>query len=151
MVQVYRNRNKDCWSIRDKQSGRVVGHATVVTLENVRFAVGERSRQRAIRMRKRNVNGWVEGDLLATGNLGPCPPDGLVQVSYRPFVRGHFIRLDDGQPIVAAPWAVLCEGKVFVPSTEVQTSANEAGPEHRGWSVADAAPLVNGSEEGQRC
>lgn len=115
-VQVYRNLNRDCWSVLGKSTRRVIHHAQAVALRDVRFTVGERSRQRAIRRKRRNVNAWVEGYLVALDADVCRPAEPMLCVTYRPFEAGHFFRVSDREPVAAAPWAVLENRKVFVPA-----------------------------------
>jgi hypothetical protein len=92
-VHVYRNLNKQCWSVRVR--GIVIAHVQEIALEACTFHVSESARQRVIAKRRREVHAYVKGKvLLATIAEGR-------KVSYRPFQCGHFFT-PEGTPVHTA-------------------------------------------------
>jgi len=69
IVDVYRNLRPGygtpCWSIRDPKSGRVLGHATDLELEDPTFIVSAAGRERVRREGRKNVHAVVRGTLVA--------------------------------------------------------------------------------------
>lgn len=62
MTDVYRNRVRRVWSVRE--SGLVVAHVDAVCLYDVTFIVSEAARQRTLRTRHRAVLAWARGRLI---------------------------------------------------------------------------------------
>lgn len=124
-VQVYRNLTRQCWSIRNKQTRRVIHHAPAVLLKDCRFVVSAAGRERVRRERRKYVHAWVEGELIGTGQfrvadgdvasgdadsyLNPYRPSALAPVGYNPYRDDAFMRRDTHTPVEAAEWVVLTE------------------------------------------
>jgi len=62
-VFVYRNLHQDCWSVKSKETGRVVAHADRVELSDVEFKVSEPGRQRVLKEQSKNVHAGLVGTL----------------------------------------------------------------------------------------
>jgi hypothetical protein len=62
LVDVYRNLNRACWSVRENR--RVVDHVESIALYDVRFHVSEAAQQRAIRVGQRAVMAWASGHVI---------------------------------------------------------------------------------------
>lgn len=58
-VQVYFNLHRRCWSVR--QRGRVIGHATTMSLINVEWRVQPSGRERVRREGRKNVHAYASG------------------------------------------------------------------------------------------
>lgn len=89
-VQVYRNLNRGCLSIR--QDGLVVAHTDSVTLLDVVFRVQQAGRRRAVRDGQRNVHAYAQGTIA-----GRPVSDGIL-VTYDPFGAGRF-ETAEGEPV----------------------------------------------------
>lgn len=64
-VRVYYNIRKNCLSVMDKTTRRVVKHTSSITLKDVKFIVSKKGVER-IRLQKRKaVVAFVEGEVLA--------------------------------------------------------------------------------------
>lgn len=85
-VQVYRNLHKDCWSVRDKKTRRVIAHCDSVILKDAKFKVSEKGRQRVIKEKRKNVHAFVEGTLSSA----------VVHDEDMHYVRRPEIRMDGG-------------------------------------------------------
>lgn len=59
MIRVAKNLHKKQYSLR--QGSKVVGYATHLTLRNCTFEVNEKTRQRVIRNRQKEVHAFVVG------------------------------------------------------------------------------------------
>jgi|TARA_B110000196_G_C21149668_1_gene668776 hypothetical protein len=96
LVRVYRNLPKPpYYSIRAEEGdskGLVLGHAKAVIIEDVKFLVGEKSRKTVLKNGVRGVHAYALGRFV--GVCDEPPADFLtkesVQVTYQPFVHGHF-------------------------------------------------------------
>jgi hypothetical protein len=68
-VQVYWNSHRKEYSIRDKETRRVVGHAELVHLHDVTLKVSEAGRQRVLKYGVKNMHAWAEGTLHNASGL----------------------------------------------------------------------------------
>ncbi|SOR28808.1 conserved protein of unknown function [Methylorubrum extorquens] len=106
-VEVYRNRSRRLWSVRE--CGRVVGHRLDVALVGATFRAREAARIRCLRSGARDVHAW------ASGELSDLPrPAGARRLRYRVEEPGFRC---DGRVVVraAAAWfeadgTAWCEG-----------------------------------------
>ncbi|MEH3065304.1 MAG: hypothetical protein PGN33_22005 [Methylobacterium radiotolerans] len=84
MTDVYWNRRKRCWSLRER--GRVIGHAEEVHLHDVRFVV---SLSAVLRYRRTDTR---EVCAVARGTLGYRPRDGRShELRFNPDVHETFM------------------------------------------------------------
>jgi len=113
-VRVYRNLHKSrsagrpVYSIKDKGSGRVVGHSDRVVLRDARFLVSEAGRQRVLRERRKNVHAYIEGTLIGM-DVGEQVADeslkaglGMVVVRYNPYEDKGFVEQGAGTVVRSA-------------------------------------------------
>ena len=110
-VQVYLNLHKveddgtKWYSLRDKRTGKVIGHANNVHLKDARFIVNERGRERVRQEQRKNVHAWVEGE------LADCVLTACRTIRYNPYRDKHFNH--NGEPVFTAHTCVLeSSGKV---------------------------------------
>lgn len=129
-VHVYRNlRHQDqlAWSIVANEGptrGRVVEVVSAVLVEGVTFVVREGGRQRVLRERSKNVHAFIRGEMIRSVPLG-CDPsaasvesmapgvEGLTEVTYDPYLHGHFFVARTGEPVVSAALVVATSSGVF--------------------------------------
>ena len=119
-VQVYRNLNKDCYSVQ--QSGKVIAHVHDITLTNVQFLVAKAGHRKVLETKRKNVHARVTGDIaLPTGNrvshlIKGCSVEGVAR--YNPYVSDKFINAVTYKPLHWANIAKLSEydntGKPFI-------------------------------------
>jgi hypothetical protein len=108
VVQVYRNLHRSraagrpVYSLRDRATRRVVGHAEEVVLADVSLVVRESGRQRVLAERRKNVHAWAEGRLCAAAPVG----DG-VPVTYNPYRGPSFTVVGTGEAVSRADFVVL--------------------------------------------
>ncbi len=104
IVQVYFNLHRKCWSVREKQSRRVIAHMDKLALKDCIFKVSEAGRQRVLSSGHKNVHAYVEGQLM------PVPETGTVigELYYNPYKQSTFTM--NGEPVHQAA-AVLFTGK----------------------------------------
>lgn len=125
-VFVYFNLHRKCWSVKALEgpaAGRVVAHASAVSVYDVRFKVSEAGRQRVIREQRKNVHAGIVGDLgcfeghytdagapivreCYRADVFPLS-DRLPAVTYNPYKAPTFVRKDNGEPIRRAACVTL--------------------------------------------
>lgn len=118
-VEVYFNLRKNCFSIKDCSTGRVIGHADWIPLVDVTFHVSEAGRQRVLRERKKNVHAVVRGTVSTVAGTVDTP--GFTSVSYNPYQGPYFVDRLSHVPIASAATARLTvwtengvtKGKIF--------------------------------------
>lgn len=94
-VQVYWNVHKECWSVRDKKTNKVIAHTDSIMLDNARFVVNESGRKRVLREQRKNVHAYVEGDVCIRSYTNTDyaiykKMDNPVQVRYNPYQGNSF-------------------------------------------------------------
>lgn len=115
-VQVYRNLNiatDEVWfSIRDAETGLVLGHSQAILLSNAKFKVSEAGRQRVLRTKTKNVHSVVEGNWSGPYYSGwrelyTNEDEGAVRISYNPYNAATFIRKDNDAPVHNASLVII--------------------------------------------
>lgn len=114
-VEVYRNlkfKDRVVYSIRDKKTGLVLGHATDLLLSRCKFVVNQKGRERVLRDKKKNVHAWIEGSfgVIHVGDdkiFGDGTP-----IYYSPYTNTHFEIENCGEPIVEANLVFIKEGLI---------------------------------------
>jgi hypothetical protein len=100
-VHVYKNLNKNCWSIR--QCGVVVAHSDYICLRDCEFRVGKCGRERVIKEKKKNVHAYVCGFIVNSKETykGLLPFTWDV-ATYNPYKFSTFVDATDHSPITRA-------------------------------------------------
>lgn len=111
-VFVYRNLHKDCFSIRDMFTGRVVAHSTSLWLEDCEFRVGKTGSEKVKKTGRKNVHAGIVGYLVLDPFRFLEWEFGL-PVFYDPSIHSEFVNAD-GETVKEAR-VVLCQNnKVFI-------------------------------------
>lgn len=95
MVKVYRNLNKDCWSVL--LNGKVVLYAQTISLKDCIFRVSEAGRQRVLKSKRKNVHAFILGDVInysEYSGVQSIPPLQTVKVSYNPYFSDSFFEIE---------------------------------------------------------
>lgn len=110
-VFVYRNLHKKCLSVRDIKSRRVIAHVDSIALEDVRFKVSEKGRNRVLLDKVKNVHAGVEGFWVA----GEVPKDlgGYRKAVYDPYKYTSFVASDTLEPQTARDFVYVTIHGVF--------------------------------------
>ena len=108
-VKVYFNLHKNLYSVVCTKTMRVIAHTNKICLENVKFSVGEKSRQRVIREGRKNVHAFVYGNV--TDSFKDVDSDSKL-VTYNPYKYDSFIIKTSEKPVYEAKNVVMiCENK----------------------------------------
>lgn len=104
-VTVYRNLQKQCWSVKDRYTGRVIAHLHSLCLEGEGgcvFKVSQSGRERVLRERVKNVHAGVWSEWTATDHPWQYTPlKKAVKVSYNPYRAPHFVTVHN-KPVLSA-------------------------------------------------
>ena len=101
-VDVYRNLRANKYSIRHK--GKVIAHASNVTISQPEFVVSSAGRERVRREGRKNVHAFVRGELIGVNEETIL--DVTPNISYNPYTHETFQR--NGKPIFTSEgYAVL--------------------------------------------
>ena len=115
-VEVYKNNRKNCWSIRDNKTGRVINHTSgAMGLRNVTLVVQPAGRERVLREHRKNVHAFVKGEIRNDGKKIADEIASFKEVVYNPYKHTTFIEKVSGKPIHHAKKVLLTDsGKVYV-------------------------------------
>lgn len=108
-VFVYRNLHKNCWSIQNTSSGRVIAHVAECLVTSAILVVRPAGRDQVRRTRRKNVHAGVRGTLQPYHELSDSHP---VPITYNPYTNDTFVRRDTGMAVVSAEAVILgADGK----------------------------------------
>ena len=102
-VRLYRNLTRytnsvQMWIKNSKGVGRwiVVGYIDTARVDNAKFTVGEKTRQKCIREKKKYVHAYVVGEWKSSWTLGQghLRSSDVDQVTYNPFKSKYFKTTD---------------------------------------------------------
>lgn len=135
-VFVYRNLHQNCWSVKSRETGRVIAHADEVQLSGVDFKVSQAGRERVLREKSKNVHAGLVGTLVdfdpAGGHMPTYPaaffgaepsskpaPGEPVAITYNPYKYRHFVVRHSEQPIASSDSAILRADKLVLATNPV--------------------------------
>ena len=106
-VRVHYNLHTLIWSVvalSGQNKGKVIHRSKYVELGgDIKFHVGEKSRQKVIANKCRSVHAYISGELLAVGNeLLSIPRGDATSISYNPYHAGHFYTRVGKLPVLHA-------------------------------------------------
>jgi len=61
-VFVYRNLHKNCLSVRCVKTKRVIAYVDFILLEDCKFKVSQKGRERVLKEKRKNVHAGIEGE-----------------------------------------------------------------------------------------
>lgn len=108
-VRVYFNLHKNLYSVKDTKSKLVIAHVNKICLDNVKFIVSEKSRQRVLKDKRKNVHAYVEGIVRHCEKPLQAHRELL---TYNPYKYDSFVIKATEKPIYDAKKVVMiCENK----------------------------------------
>lgn len=111
-VDIYRNLNKDCLSVKSLESGlrygTVISHEQKVHIQSPKFVVQDSGRQRARESGVRNVHAFVRGEWDESEKIVCGEP-----VTYNPFEYEHFVHAELKEPVKSAERCAVTVNGVF--------------------------------------
>lgn len=110
VIQVYRNLNNGLFSIRDKKTRLVLAHGDNILIKDAVFNVGEKSRQRVLKERVKNVHAYVEGKYVGTS----ISYDTMNEVYYNPYTTEFFINKKTNQNVFNSEEVFFKDGKAYI-------------------------------------
>jgi hypothetical protein len=108
-VDVYRNLRSGNFSIR--KNGIVQCRADEILMSDVVFKVSQKSRERVLREKQKNVHAIVRG--IYKGHGVKRDDSMMKQAYYNPYKVETFVDIDEKTPLTEASEAYLKENKVF--------------------------------------
>ena len=111
-VFVYRNLNKDCYSVKSLKTGLVIAHVQCIVLEDATFRVSQAGRNRVLKEKRKNVHAGVVG----TWKLKGCKKPLKSQVAYNPYKFETFVNKRSKRPVYQAERCVIRMDGVTVKS-----------------------------------
>lgn len=108
-VKVYKNLHKNCYSIADAKTGKVVAYADEIILRDATFRVGKKGRERVLREKRKNVHAYVVGTYAIN-----YPVETLHRkVNYNPYKADYFYDVDTGEPVESSKVVYLGKDGVY--------------------------------------
>jgi len=113
LEKVYFNLNRRDWSVLDTKTGLVTLHAQECLMRDVTFKVSERSRERVLKQRRRNVHAFAVGHVIGMRNFYPFNPSaaGWIEVHYNPYSAPFFVNKLTKQEVKSAVFVLFTEEK----------------------------------------
>jgi hypothetical protein len=111
-----RLRAGDPCPISVKVPGERIQYASWVSVQNARFVVHERGRQRCVRDGVRNVHAWVVGDEILRVTVGGYSthfPKAYRRAVYDPFKGPAFVDSETLQPVHSAALVIMAGKNVY--------------------------------------
>lgn len=102
-VEVYWNLHKDCFSVRDCKTGRVIKHAKELFLTDVKFVVRQAGRRKVLQEKRKNVHAFVRGNLVQDHFrplAGACKTG---YATYNPYKYETFVDYETKIPLDTMP------------------------------------------------
>ena len=113
-VAVYRNLHKNCFSVQDWKTKKVIKHSDYVVLQNATFKVSEKGRQKVLETKQKHVHAKIIGEDItqetAKPELNTCS-----QVRYNPYNTVTFID-ENLKPYLTCEVVYCIDNKIYVES-----------------------------------
>jgi hypothetical protein len=137
-VFVYYNLHTSKWSIKaleGEHKGLVIGHASIVKLDNVSPKVSQKGRERVLKTKRKNVHAGLVGDLSGVScvrwikGVSYCavdawPKDGkeLIEglhksrgvITYNPYKYESFVSATDERAFLSAEYVIMWSDRTVV-------------------------------------
>jgi hypothetical protein len=111
-VRVHFNLHRGDYSIVDPRTGRVVANVETVTLRDVTFRVGEKTRLRTVATRSRSVHAYAVGIVEHVEHVDVST---FARVTYNPYRRGAFYDVATGADVWRADVVTFAGAYCYVP------------------------------------
>jgi len=92
-VEIYRNLHRNCWSIRDNKTGKVIGHTDSIHLKDADLIVRQSGREKVLQEKRKNVHAFIKG------RIESCEDKHIEQISYNPYKYNSFILTESKKSI----------------------------------------------------
>ncbi|WP_240416543.1 hypothetical protein [Paenibacillus periandrae] len=122
VVQIYKNLNRDCFSVKNKTSGLVVAYVQTATIRIAKFHVSKKGRQRVLDKKVRSVHAWVEGFFVAGESEKPSSVT-FHTGYYNPYKVDTFINEHTRKTVLTAELAYFANDRVYYADVS-QSAAN---------------------------
>ena len=121
-VQVYRNLQNGMLSLKDPKTGKVLGHAAEVELDDVTCVVRQAGRKRVLREGQKNVHAFMYGMVTRMYNFKSYKHRKVqvdipskhqrcthpnTEVVYNPYKYEQFVDTVTQQPVLSMLWASI--------------------------------------------
>ena len=107
----YFNLHKLVFSVRNQKTRLVEHHSSTVVLNDCKFKVSQKGRERVLREKQKNVHAGVEGVLC--GFEIPHDLNVFVELTYNPYKYSSFVIKATGEAVSGADLIVLKDKKIF--------------------------------------
>ena len=113
-VEVYKNLHKNCWSVRDNKTRRVIGHVRHIHLTDTTLVVRPSGRDRVLREGVKNVHAFVTGTLVSANQYYPDSWGYSEEIVYDPYMHSSFVEKGTNVPVHTRPHIYFdAKGKLY--------------------------------------
>ena len=127
-VFVYYNLHSEKWSVKaldGEFKGLVVAHCDSIELDNCRFKVSQKGRERVLKEKQKNIHAGITGDVIRASGIDFKKPVNILQdiividlfseeVTYNPYKYQQFVlKENDSLYVQRAKTVVMTDKKVF--------------------------------------
>jgi len=100
-VEVYWNLHKNCFSVRDCKTGRVIRHTNDMYLYDAKFVVRQAGRRKVLEEKRKNVHAFVRGYMAPESAQDTSDkPNGYA--TYNPYKYDTFVDYETKKPLDTA-------------------------------------------------
>ena len=113
-VEIYKNSNRKCWSVRAYTSKKVIGHVDRIHIDNAKFHVQPGGRARVLREGVKNVHAFVTGTLVSANQYYPDSWGYSEEIVYDPYMHSSFVEKGTNVPVHTRPHIYFdAKGKLY--------------------------------------
>ena len=98
-VEVYKNLHKNCWSVRDIKTRKVIAHVKRILLEDATLVVQHSGRNRVLKEGVKNVHAFVKGNVALVNKSLPDSWGYSTEITYDPYMYSSFVERGTGMPV----------------------------------------------------
>ena len=107
----YFNLHKFVFSVRNQKTKLVERHSNTVVLNDCKFKVSQKGRERVLKEKRKNVHAGVEGTLCGFENTHNL--EEFVELTYNPYKYSSFVIKSTGETVDGAKIIVLKDKRIF--------------------------------------
>ena len=107
----YFNLHKFVFSVRNQKTKRVEHHSNVVVLNECKFKVSQKGRERVLREKRKNVHAGVEG--ILRGFYNNYNLNEFIELTYNPYKYSGFVVKSTEKAVNGEDLIVLKDKKIF--------------------------------------
>lgn len=104
-VSLYRNLHKKgyVYSVRSEETKRIVDYVESILLQDVKFVVSKKGRERVLKEKRKNVHAFIKGNIIQK-NISNI--DEWIKIMYDPYKYSSFVD-ENGKEVISAEFVYV--------------------------------------------